>query len=506
MIKKDFKKSQKLTKKLFKFILKNLREGFVLFVSFLTSLIISSQFRKKSWQKFKTYLNNSYRITSIAAKKTLKKKSDDESLNIARKPIILGLWASCGLFGFFLLWSITARIDSTAIAPSKVVLNSNKKLIQHLEGGIIEEIFVRNGEKVRKGQPLIKLSETSAKANQELVKKQLFALKVTKIRLEGEVNQIALPDFSSVEFEYKNDVDFIKIIEGERNLFLSRTKSTDERVSILLQKIKQLNNEIVALQSQSKSVKERMSFAKEEAKSLDELYKDGIISRSRYLELKKQMSELQGSKGEYEANISKVRQAINETELEIANIKTEKMNEVIKELQEVKTKIADLEERVFASSDILQRTIIRAPQEGIVNDLKFHTKGGVIAPAGEILEIIPQDDELIIEAKVSPQDIDVVRVGLKAKVRLSAYKTKAVPMLKGEVIDVSADSFQDQVDGSYYFTARVKINEKEVSLLKGVSLYPGMPAESHIITGSRTFMRYLFDPLFVSMNRAFREE
>ena len=144
MIKKDFQKLKKLTKKLFKFLLKNLREGFVLFISFLTSLIISSQFRKKSWQKFKTYLNNSYRITSIAAKKTLKKKSDDESLNIARKPIILGLWASCGLFGFFLLWSITARIDSTAIAPSKVVLNSNKKLIQHLEGGIIEEIFVRN--------------------------------------------------------------------------------------------------------------------------------------------------------------------------------------------------------------------------------------------------------------------------------------------------------------------------------------------------------------------------
>ncbi len=144
MIKKDFQKLKKLTKKLFKFLLKNLREGFVLFVSFLTSLIISSKFRKKSWQKFKTYLNNSYRITSIAAKKTLKKKSDDESLNIARKPIIFGLWSSCGLFGFFLLWSITARIDSTAIAPSKVVLNSNKKLIQHLEGGIIEEIFVRN--------------------------------------------------------------------------------------------------------------------------------------------------------------------------------------------------------------------------------------------------------------------------------------------------------------------------------------------------------------------------
>ena len=439
-------------------------------------------------------------------KVTQEKNLTEESKNIAKDSIKLGLWASVGLIGIFLIWSLTARIDSSAIAMGRVVLDSDKKTIQHFEGGIIEEIFVEDGQKVKADQPLIKLSETAAKANQELVKKQLFALKVSKIRLESERDKKSLPDFSSMNLEYKDDLDFVKIIEGEKSLFLTRKQATDEKISILQQKIKQLNNEIIAIQSQETSVRERIAFAREEANSLDELYDQGIISRSRYLELKKQMSELQGNRGEYVANIAKVRQVINESQLEIANLQTEKMNEIFKELQEVQTKIADLEERVFASSDILQRTIIRAPQDGVVNGLKFHTKGGVIAPGGEVMQIVPQDDELIVEVKINPQDIDVVRVGLKAKVRLSAYKSKAVPMLNGEVINVSADSFEDQATGSSYFLAKIKISEQEIKKLKDVALYPGMPIEGHIVTGSRTFMRYLFDPLTVSTNKAFREE
>lgn len=430
----------------------------------------------------------------------------NESRNIARESIRLGLWASLVLIGIFLIWSVTARIDSSAIALGRVVLDSDTKTIQHFEGGIIEEIYVEDGSKVKADQPLIKLSETAAKANQELVKKQLFALKISKIRLESERDKKPLPDFSSMGLEYRDDVEFVKIIQGEKELFLTRKRGIDEKISILQQKIKQLNNEIIAIQSQETSVRERIAFASEEAKSLDELYAQEIISRSRYLELKKQMSELQGNRGEYVANIAKVRQVINESELEIANLQTEKMNEIVKELQEIQTKIADLEERVFASSDILQRTIIRAPQDGVVNGLKFHTKGGVIAPGGEVMEIVPQDDELIIEVKINPQDIDVVRVGLQAKTRLSAYKSKAVPMLNGEVINVSADSFEDQATGSSYFLAKIKISDGEIKKLKNVALYPGMPVEAYIVTGSRTFMRYLFDPISVSTNKAFREE
>ena len=487
MIKSDLKKSKRLTKKLYSAL-------FLSWANFAKN-ILKKDFRKNLRQKI-----------YAQAQVILEKQHEEESRNIGRKPIILGAWASFGLLGLFLLWSITARIDSSAIAIGKVVLDSNKKTIQHFEGGIIEVIFVEDGQRVKANQPLIKLSETAAKANQELVKKQLFALKVTKIRLESERDNKGLPDFSTMDFQYKDDVDFVKIITGERELFLTRKRAIDEKVGILSQKIKQLNEEISALESQKKSVSNRLAFVREELNSFDELYEQGIISKSSYFTLKKQMVELVGNKGEYVANIAKVRQAINESELEIANIKTESSNETIKELQEVQTKIADLEERVFASSDILQRTIIRAPQDGIINGLKFHTKGGVIAPGGEVMEIIPQDDELIVEVKINPQDIDVVRTGLKAKVRLSAYKNKSVPLLNGEVVNVSADSFLYQATNTSYFLAKIKISQKEMSHLKDVKLYPGMPVESHIITGSRTFMGYLFDPISIGTNNAFREE
>lgn len=450
----------------------------------------------------KKFFTKIHQITKLI----LEKNFEEESKNIAHKPITLGIWASFGLIGSFLIWSFTARIDSSAIAIGKVVLDSNKKIVQHLEGGIIEKIFVKDGQLVKKDEPLIKLSETASKANQELVKKQLFALKATKTRLETERDFRKMPDFSGSDFIYQNDSEFTKIIDGEKALFLTRKKALDEKVAILRRKIQQLNNEITAIKSQEKSVSQRISFSKDEAKSLDQLYEQGIISKSRYLEQKRQMAELQGNQGEYIANIAKVEQAINETELEISNLKTENMNEVVKELQEVQTKIGDLEERVFASSDILERTVIRSPQDGLVNNLKFYTEGGVIPPGGEVMEIVPQDDELITEVRINPQDIDVVRIGLAAKVRLSAYKSKAVPMLNGKVINVSADSFENQQSGASFFLAKIKISQNEMKKLQEVKLYPGMPVEAHIVTGSRTFMAYLFDPISVGAKKAFREE
>jgi HlyD family secretion protein/epimerase transport system membrane fusion protein len=218
------------------------------------------------------------------------------------------------------------------------------------------------------------------------------------------------------------------------------------------------------------------------------------------------LAELIGNYGEYLANIAKVKQAITESEFQILNLKTQSNNDVIKELQEIQTKIADLEERARATKDVLRRTIITAPQDGIVNGLKYHTQGGVISPGGEIMDLIPQDDELIVEIKVNPQDIDVVLKGLPARVILSAYRAKVVPPLEGKVINVSADSFTDQQNGASYFLARIRINKDELKQLEKVRLYPGMPTEAYIITGSRTFFQYLFDPITVSMRRALREE
>ena len=502
----DLKKIVRLTKKLGKELKKQTVSFYQKIKKFLKSFLKNKKYRQTTIKTLRVKIRNFFRFIRLEAIIILRKKNDEESLNISSKPIIIGVWSTFFLFGTFFLWSIIAKIDSTAIAESRVVLSSNKKTIQHLEGGIIDEIFVKDGDLVITGQELIRLSETSSKANQDLLNKQLASLKATKIRLEAERDEKNMPDFSVIKQKFKGGNEFDKIIRGERELFATRKKSIIERVGILNQKINQLNEEIAALKAQQEAVSERFDLTKSEFGSLSKLYQEGIISRTDFINLKKEMAELEGSKGEYVANISKVQQAISEAELEITNIKTERLNEVIKELQEVQSKVGDLEERIIASSDVLERTIIRSPYSGIVNASKFHSHGGVIAPGTEIMEIIPQDDELIIEARVSPQDIDVVHVGLKAKVRLSAYKAKAVPPLRGEVINVSGDSVLDQVSGVTYFAAKIKINPKDLKNLKDVRLYPGMPAESYIITGSRTFLAYLFDPITVSMRRAFREE
>lgn len=190
----------------------------------------------------------------------------------------------------------------------------------------------------------------------------------------------------------------------------------------------------------------------------------------------------------------------------IINLKTETKNQVIKDLQETQTKIVDLEERSRAANDILYRTVITAPQSGIINGLKFHTQGGVIPPNAEVMELIPQDDELIVEVKVNPQDIDVVVDGLPARVHLSAYRSKIVPLLKGRVINVSANSFEEQQTNSSYFLTRIRIDREELRHLENVRLYPGMPVEAYVVTGSRTFFQYLFDPITVSVRRSIREE
>lgn len=512
--KKESNKVKRLRKRLIKHLKKeianlalNLVKKLKNFQSYSKNLKNNKIFRKDEISKKKNNFKKIKQKLKVEAKLLLNKKFEEESLNIARKPIIIGMWATILLFGSFIIWGSTAEIYSTAIVGGKIVVDSNKKIIQHLEGGIIEEIYIKSGDKVNAGDRLIRLSETSAKANQELLTKQLFALKATKIRLMNERDNKKEIDFLEISQEYNQDQKFIKILDGELELFNIRKKSLSERIDILNQKKEQLKNEINGLKAQEKSATQRIIMLSEESKSLDQLYKDGIISRSRYLELKKKRVELEGNKGQYEANISKVNQAISETELEIANIKTENLNEILKELQEVQTKIADLKERIRASSDVLTRTLITAPVSGIINNLKYHTKGGVISPGAEILEIIPQDEELIVEVRVNPQDIDVVTIGLDSKVRLSAYKNKAVPMLAGKVTNVSADSFEDQQSGLSFFVARIKINDKQLSkLTHNVRLYPGMPVESYIVTGSRTFLKYLFDPITISMRRAFREE
>lgn len=435
-------------------------------------------------------------------------KYDNEVVQAASGPIRFGLWSFFWIFIVFGGWSAFAPIDSAAVAPGVVVLDSHKKSIQHLEGGIVDEILVKDGDFVQAGQPLIRLSETSAKARVDLLKGQMNASKALAARLIAErdgLDKITFPP--ELESQRATDTDVAQMLDTQERLFASRRESLNGKKTVIEQSIKQARDEINGLQAQVASVTEQMKLTKEEQDVVQQLVEKGQAVRPRLLALQRKTAELEGQRGEYLAQIARAEQAIGQSEQEMLNLQSTFQNEVVTELRNTQVESADNQERINAADDIFSRLIITSPHTGIVQGLKIHTKGGVIQPGAEIMNIVPQDDELIVEAKVNPQDIDVVHKGLKARVHLSAYKSRKVPNMDGEVVSVSADRFVDQATNMPYYIARVRI---DASLLKKLSnhveLYPGMPADVLIVTGEKTLLRYLFDPITVSFVRAFREE
>ena len=314
------------------------------------------------------------------------------------------------------------------------------------------------------------------------------------------------PDFTEISQQYKNfEVD--KIINTQENLFLTKKKSKQNKINILHKQIAGLNDEITGISAQKTAIGKELAVLYQQKTMSEKLVKSNNSSLNKLLEIEKQIASSEGKQGELKANIAKATQSIAETELEIENINNESLNELLSELQEVEVKISDLTEQLISTNDILTRTTIKSPTSGVVTDLQYHTVGAVISPATEIMFIVPKDDQLIIEAKVNPNDIDNVEAGLTAKVQLTAFKAKKAPKLNGQVLSVSADSLLDEITGEQYFLARIKIDEEEIKRLKSdIKLSPGMPAQVFIIIGSRSLWSYLFSPIVDASYKAFREE
>ena len=426
---------------------------------------------------------------------------------LARPTILFGITAMAVIFGIFVFWSAVAPLNSAAVAVGSVILDSNKKTIQHLEGGIIDRIYVREGEFVEKDQPLIRLDETAAKARYDLLKSQFIAFKAAETRLLAERDTATDIKFSKelLALEPKSTV-VAENLDSQRRLFESRRRNIEGKNSVLQQKIEQSKREIQGLKAQQTSASEQIRLIRDELVGVRKLYQQKNISIQRLKALEREEANLLGRLGEHQAMESRAEQSIAEAEIEMLNLRNDFQKEVVDELRETQTQLADLEERIRASADTFKRIVITAPLAGTITDLKVHTQGGVISPGEKIADIVPQDDKLIVEAKVQPQDIDVVRSGLVARVRLSAYKTRNVPALDGVVRHVSADRFTDERTGQSYYLARIEIDEKELKPLKEVELYPGMPTDVLIVTGERTLLSYLFAPITDSFNKAFREQ
>ena len=425
--------------------------------------------------------------------------------NLAAGTIKLGVYIVIAVFGVFGLWAVAAPIDSAAVAPGQVVLDSNKKSIQHLEGGIVEKIMVKEGEQVRAGQELIRLNETASKARLDMFRSQFIAARASEARLLAErdgKDKVTFPeDLLKITHEGLSD-----IVDSQKRLFESRGQALQGQIDVLGQKEAQYRQEIEGLRAQEAAAASQIKLLDEEISAVRTLLKQGLAVKPRLLALERAGAELQGKRGESLALISRAEQSIGETQLAIINKKNDFINDVVKELKDTQIQLADLEERIRASADIMDRVIIVSPVSGKVTALKVHTVGGVINPGETIMDIVPSDDMLIIESKVSPQDIDVVRKDLTANVRLTAYKSRTVPPVEGRVIDVSADKFVDPRMGSEYYIARVEINKQKLGELDDVELTPGMPADVLIVTGERTLISYLLAPIKESVRHAFRED
>jgi HlyD family type I secretion membrane fusion protein len=423
-----------------------------------------------------------------------------------RRCVVAAAACIAALFGALGSWAAFAPLDSAAIAPGVVIVDSRRKTLQHLEGGIVKEILVRDGDAVEAGRVLVRLDDTRARANLQTVTGRYIAALAEWARLSAERDGLARMVVPAALSELAGYPGLAERIEAEAALFEARRTSLDGQMSILEQRNSQYRAEIAGIRMQVAGEERQLAILQEEIDIVAELLRTGNAQKPRLLALQRAHAQIGGSRGEHLAQIARIEQNIGETQLRKIDLRNRWLDEVVRHVREAHDAILDNQERRRAAADVLARLDVVAPQSGIVTNLKVYTVGGVIKPGEPILDIVPQDDRLVVEVRLQPDDIDVVRPGLEAQVRLTAYSARNADYLAATLTHVSADRTVDTRTGEAYYLGQVEVGEESLALLRGVRLYPGMSAEVTVRTGRRTALDYFIDPVRTSFHRAFRED
>lgn len=437
-------------------------------------------------------------------------RGENPAIRAVYAPLRAGLLTVLALVFIIFGLGTLVPIESAAVAKGTIVVLSNRKTVQHLEGGIIRAFLVKEGDVVTEGQPLIELNDVAPKASQAITRSGLYASRVTEARLEALKNEgdvLVLPE--EILSAAVEDAELAKAVDTQRDLFITQREMQAGKLNTLRQRIAQHEEEIHGLEAQVRSAGAQIALLEEEMAPMERLVKKGYVAKPQLLALQRHREELEGNRGHYLAQIAQARQGITETEMQIANVRNEFSTRNADELRDVQAQVAGAEEKLLATSDIVSRTVISAPHEGIVTGLKYHTVGGVVGPGTPIMDIVPQNEKLVVEAQVQPADIDVVAPGLPTRLLFSSYKTRSLPRLSGKVTRVSADAFSDaqSPQSNSYYTARIEVDNQELARVAGsLRLHPGMPVEVFINTGSRSFLGYMFAPITGSLQRAFKED
>ena len=402
-------------------------------------------------------------------------------------------------------WAGTMMLSGAIIAPGQIVVDSNVKKVQHPTGGIVGELLVHDGDRVKAGQILVRLDDTVTRANLAIVTKGLTELSARKARLESERDNADFVKFPPDLLAQANNPDVASIMDGERKLFELRRTARIGQKEQLRQRIEQLKEQIRGFQAQKESKEKQIQLINREAAGVEDLWKNKLVPLTKLTELQREAARLDGEAGQLIAQTAEASGKISETELQIIQIDRDLGSEVAKETREIDSKIGEFIERKVTAEDQLKRVDIRAPQDGMVFQSAVHTVGGVITAGDAIMLIVPDADQLSVESRVNPQDIDQIQIGQSTVLRLSTLNQRSTPELVGKVTRIAADASTDQRTGQSFFLIRIAMPPEEIVKLGDIRLLPGMPVEAFVQTGERTMISYLTKPLRDQLNRMFRE-
>ena len=423
-----------------------------------------------------------------------------------RLHLIVGLAIVLVLAGGLGGWASTAEISGALIAPGQIVVESNVKKVQHPTGGVVGELLAHDGDLVKAGQVVVRLDDTVTKASLAIVTKNLDGLWARAARLQAEQQGLDKVTFPKMLLDRADDPDVKTVIASETKLFEVRVNGRVGQKAQLRERITQLNEEIAGLSAQEKAKDQEIALVEKELTGVRDLYDKHLVQMSRLTTLERDAARLNGERAQYIASRAQAKGKITETELQIIQVDKDMVSDVSKDLRETNDKIGEFIERKVTAEDQLRRVEIRSPQDGMVLQSTVHTVGGVISAGDAIMMIVPQSDDLQVEAKVNPQDIDKLQIGQKTLLRLSAFNQRTTPELNGTVSRVSPDVTTDQRTGQSYYTIRVTMPPEEIARLGDAKLIPGMPAEAFVQTGDRTLLSYLIKPLSDQLMRTFREK
>jgi HlyD family secretion protein/epimerase transport system membrane fusion protein len=404
----------------------------------------------------------------------------------------------------FVGWGGFVYLDGGAVAPGVINPDSGKKTIQHLEGGIIAELPVHEGQAVKVGQPLVVLESTQARATHEALVQQRLSLLARQARLDaeraGESRIQWPPELRSSDQQIRD------IVVAQQEVFDARRSTHATRRDILAQRIEQLAQQIQGSEAQVESASRQIDFIGEELQAKEYLVARGMMPKPEALRLKRAEAEIVGRRGEHVAEIARAREKIGEAKIQILSVDAERADQIAAEQDKVRAELAEVNEKLQASADVVKRTVVIAPVNGTVVDIKFMTIGGVVQRGNPIMSIVPENDEMIIEARLQPRDVKAVHSGLEAKVRFTAYSSRNVPNVPGTVRTVSADRLMDETNHQPYYLVRVAVDRELVkTVAPSVDLVPGMPVEVLVVTERRTMLDYLAKPFHDALWRSFRE-